>query len=230
MYASKPVKQKTAALGTSYIHDIELFHLKRTSAVRRSQCGKKVSSQKPDYYLFDYYDSLSYLQDAQSVEDFLGISDSDHDPSAIASQYQALIDVQGGMRKGGLFVQSEMDQTLPFIAVVSITILPKATSQDRKDTGTADSDASHAEGTGTEANTEQFLQDCVAEINDILEAGIQSFALDGENIAYKTYLCLNSGNFCIVMRSNSPELSYRLTMHLRSCCLNPEQHNGFPLI
>lgn len=231
MLTNDSFKNASVISNSSYIQGINLLQLKRNSVIRQNQYEGIVSRRIPDFFLFDYYDSLYYLQKAQTIEEYLGIDYSDPSPSSneVASQYHALIDIGGQQPHGNLFSNAELNETLPYISIVSITILPSTTFKDTEQLVDSKSELANGQA-NSRIETEKFLKACVVELNDVVADKTKALALTEKELVHKTYLCLNSGNFCIVFRSKYPEIPYKLTMYLRTQHLNKTQRYGFPTV
>lgn len=217
------------------IDELLLLHLSRSAPSLLSpdcQPSNSAGSEQTHFSMFDYFNWLT-VERGRKLDDriCLGLTQTEADSiiPVSSSQYLTLVtlnrtpkeheevSVQWG-EGDPLFCH---DLSLPFLSVMLVTVLPGIDAID---------------SARTETDIESFLLDCAEHLEKLVgETCRQLFHQeDVQNpvcqAVYRIYHCVNSGSFCIAVRSRTPEMSYHVSMNLRAAKFNESSQYGFPPI
>lgn len=225
------------------IQEIHLLHLSRNAPLLPTTLSdpQKDSGQMPvSFSMFDYFDWL-VVQKGNSLDHMscFGLDQKTvASPPQVSSQYLTLVTLEDELEDSGgqsgwmigdpFFYGEGMEDAFaefPFLSIMIVTIspcpdqLPQAgqeSAQYRK-----------------EADVERFLKSCAHELRKLVwetASGVDEECPDTLKAVFQVYHCINSGNFCIAMRTRTPEPSYHIAMRVRATTLNEDALYGFPAV
>lgn len=177
------------------------------------------SGEEPrEFFLFDYYDKLQCFKgDTFGYKRCFGLEGIEGaDLPPVASQFLTLAQLTGEPDQPEIFFYGSKDKRLdkPYLSFILVTIIDKETKETQDSSSTDD--------------IPKFLTACVGEIRSTAEAALRR-ADDSKNRAcVAVYHSLNSGNFCVAIRSNYAAAAYLVGAALRTATFNKDSENGFP--
>lgn len=215
------------------IDELLLLHLSRSAPSLlppSCQTFSAADSEQANFSMFDYFNWLT-VERGHKLDDRTCLGLTQTKAASImpisSSQYLTLVTLNRTPEEHAASVQWGEgdpffcpDLSLPFLSVMLVTVLP----------------GDNAVSAHTETDIEGFLLDC-AEHLEKLAGEVCQMLFRQEDVSksvrqavYKIYHCINSGSFCIAIRSRTPELSYHVSMSLRAAKLNKSYKYGFPAV
>lgn len=214
------------------IDEILLLHLTRNAPTFLSMDNKLTQNENfSQFAMFDYFDWLTVERNDQlDYSECLGLTSAR--PSRVplsSSQYLALATLQGqpkssnnslAWRVGDPFFCVDGGE-FPFLSTIVVNVLPNF----------SDGGVSAAE-----KDVKAFLLHCVHQLYEQVNLTCRKLCTPEEEESpqpelkaiYQVYHCINSGNFCVAIRSRVPELAYHVSMQIRAAKLNETMLYGFP--
>ena len=217
------------------IDNIRLLRLSRSapSLLTAPGAAPQDGSEVAWFSLFDYFDGLVVRKgDTLDYRACFGLDQPAATPPLASSEYLTLVSLAGeeeesgenhGLLEGDPFFGGDGQDlsALPFLSVMMVTVLPDPiaapTSKERGVLIRPD-------------DVDRFLRTCTASLRQwVREVGGEFYAGDAAlQAVYRVYNCMNSGNFCLVTRSRSPELTYHISMRMRAKTLRQDGNDAFP--
>lgn len=215
------------------IDELLLLHLSRSAPSLLSpncQTLKGSDAERTHFSMFDYFNWLTVERSRKlDYRTCLGLTRTTADCviPVSSSQYLTLVTLNKAPKErepsvcwgeGDPFFCPDL--SLPFLSVMLVTVLP------------GDNNDDNIVSVRTETAIENFLFDCAEHLEELVwETCRQIFCSRDKNTAcqaiYKIYHCINSGSFCIAIRSRTPELSYHVSMGLRATKIIEVTKYGF---
>lgn len=163
------------------------------------------------FYVFDYYDEMTCWHENLNYGMCLGLEESDRriEPiSTVASNYVTLVSLSSDSQEKVDPFSVESTPDCPFLSLISVTPLV---------------DGSGADGFfSAEKEVDSFLEHCTRELANETKAASDvffekmQFQEQKGKIRLRVFHSMNSGAFCIAVRSASIELGYCIAMHIRT--------------
>lgn len=205
------------------IGEIRLLHLSRNAPSLLATPGDVPldASEAVCFSLFDYFDWLVVRKgDALGYKAYFGLEQTEMNRPLVTSEYLTLVSLAGDEetnKTGTVWRErdpffNEADQELselPFLSVMMVTALPDPLASPKmKEQGVP----IHP------ADVERFLSTCTDELRKVVREVCREIytASAGLQAVFQVYNCVNSGNFCVVTRSCTPELAYHISMRVRA--------------
>lgn len=197
-------------------------------------CPSQEEGKTAHFCVFDYYDKLVCRKEISLTHrDCLCLDSNSRNDLAltIASHALTLVSLKEEKPQGDAdagvdpFFYSGSSVELPFLSLILVTI----TAKEARNSGELPR--------VTEEEVGQFLLESAAKLCEIVKKTYEDY-LDKENLnknddtspVYRVLYSINSGNFCIVVRSRYPELSFCLATKVRASVLNEGKAHGYPSV
>ena len=223
------------------IDKIYLLHLIRgILPLSDERSASDNQSQKSRFTMFDYFDRLEIAKEDQiNSRACLGLgieTDASRQPM-VSSQYLTLITLKGEREpdepEGATDPFYESDPSCltdkPFLGLIMVSILPIPLSKEKLPDSALFT---------PQIAVDSFLRTCSRELKRCVGETIHRYFnnlgiadnLD-KRVIYQVYHCVNSGDFCIAIRSGAPKLIYEAAMTVRETFLNRRKtDNSFPAV
>lgn len=200
------------------IQDVWLLHFIRDTDCSHDEEQKHDHDLK-EYYVFDYYDRMVCKRGGLDYDQCLGLTGELRDyyaKSSVASSYLTLTSLVSDDCKQDPFLYNAAD--LPFLSLVNITAMADHTETNSMNISEKDVSYYLFESI-------QFLQKAVERFCTCFFEGKQ--AEDSPlPVCFRVLHSMNSGNYCVAIRSAYEELGYYVAMSIRSLVM--PALNGFP--
>lgn len=228
------------------VRNVWRLHLTRNAIMPRSKKDAETltDDKASHFYVFDYFDKMVCRRVHSTANDhrfIFGLNQPPDDVPPTASHYLTLASLEGEAEEEDPFFYSETGKSstdlsgMPFLSVILVTIM------------SMEEDASGGAGDMPgEEKVKDFLISCAGSLRKTAETAYDDFrtkqgaisrpggkSADEAQMKCRVLHCINSGNFCVAVRTNRPELSYYIAMRIRGNLLNepkiPGQRQfGFP--
>lgn len=214
---------------------VRLLHMSRSAPSLLTTPGvvEKDASETVCFSLFDYFDWLVvHKGDVLDYRACFGLEQAVSAPPLVSSAYLTLVSLAGeeaprggtnGIREGDPFFGGEGEDlsTLPFLSLILVTVLP--------DPIVSPAPKPHSFPICPK-DVDGFLRTCTASLRQWVREECGDAFQAGETLqaVFQVYNCINSGNFCVAIRSRTPELAYHVSMRVRAETLRQAEGSVFP--
>ncbi len=215
------------------IDEIRLLHLSRSTPSLLPIPGA-VQQDSPDevcFSLFDYFDWLVVRKGSNlDYKACFGLEYEENTPALVSSEYLTLVSLKEdeasdctpcGVKVGDPFFDGENQDLsdFPFLSVMMVTALPEP-GVPPKQYGL----------TIRPADVDHFLKICTNQLRNLVREVCQEVYPGQKELqaVFQVYNCMNSGNFCVVVRSRAPEFTYHVSMWVRAASLNQPEKDVSP--
>ena len=178
------------------------------------------------FYMFDYFDKMVCRRVTAEEQDHrfcFGLNQPPDEIPPTASYYLTLLSLCGeNSSPDPFFYRSDSPEAsgrpLPFLSIILVTITSVGLENE--------TNSSRGQRPPKESEVKDFLISCARELRKTAERTRDKF--QEAEMKCRVFQCVNSGNFCVAVRTDRPELSYHIAMNIRQATLNAGRHYHFP--
>ena len=172
------------------------------------------------WYVFDYYDRMVCKRGELNYDECMGLSGDLRDfysGSSVASNYHTLISLESDKDNMDPFFDIDGDSIpLPYLSLVTVNMI--ADYQEGNDDNIFEP---------SENDIATFLEECMGLIyskaNDACEAFLRMKGKENvsDHFCIRVLESMNSGSYCVVIRTDCIELGYYVAMSIRTFNMKP---------